>query len=324
MTIPADIQQNATDFHGLNQLRQSALNSDNDAATMRQVAAQFESLFTTMMLKSMRQASLAEGIFDSNHSKTYRDMADQQLAMDLSKRGGLGLQDVILRQLGGEVRSDIPTGGETFSFDTVTVRQDLRRMVKEIHEKADKVNEDSIDEVAASTQMKVMPQRFKSPEDFVEKLWPLAQKAAERLGTSADVILSQAALETGWGRYVLKDNEGQSSFNLFNIKADSRWDGDFVAKNALEYRNGKPVTEQSRFRSYDDYQQSFDDYVSFLQSQPRYQEALKHVARPERFVEKLHEAGYATDPQYANKIKRIMNGDTLAQISHKYIQNLGY
>lgn len=322
MTIPADIQQHATDFHGLNQLRQSALNPDNEAATLREVAAQFESLFTTMMLKSMRQASLAEGIFDSNHSKTYREMADQQLAMDLSKRGGLGLQDVIIRQLGGEVRSDIPTGGQTFSFDTVTVRHDLRRMVQAIHEKADDKLDKSIEPLDRSAP--VTSQRFKSPEDFVEKLWPLAQQAAEKLGTSADVILSQAALETGWGRYVLKDNEGQSSFNLFNIKADSRWDGDFVAKNALEYRNGKPVTEQSRFRSYDDYQQSFDDYVSFLQSQPRYQEALKHVARPERFVEKLHEAGYATDPQYADKIKRIMNGDTLAQISHKYIQNLGY
>lgn len=323
MTISSNIQQNAVDFHGLNQLRESALNSDNDGQTMQQVAAQFEALFTTMMLKSMRQASLAEGIFDSNHGKMYREMADQQLAMDLSKRGGLGLQDVIIRQLGGEVRSDIPVGGQSYSFDTVTVRQDLRRIVKEIHESADKSLEESVDAVDSS-RLNAMPQRFRSPEDFVEQLWPLAQKAADKLGTTADVILSQAALETGWGRYVLKDNEGQSSFNLFNIKADSRWDGDFVAKNALEYRNGKPVTEQSRFRSYDDYQQSFDDYVSFLQSQPRYKDALRHVGRPETFVEKLHEAGYATDPQYANKIKRIMNSDTLAQISHKYIQNLGY
>lgn len=323
MTISTDIQQNAVDFHGLNQLRQSALNSDNDDQTLQQVAAQFEALFTTMMLKSMRQASLAEGIFDSNHSKTYREMADQQLAMDLSKRGGLGLQDVIIRQLGGEVRSDIPEGGKTFGVDTIIVRQDLRRIVKELHENTDKIADQSIDSVE-SRQLNPLPQRFRSPEDFVEQLWPLAQKAADALGTTADVILSQAALETGWGRYVLKDGEGQSSFNLFNIKADSRWDGDFVAKNALEYRDGKPVAEQSRFRSYDDYQQSFDDYVSFLQSQPRYQEALRHVGRPETFVEKLHEAGYATDPQYANKIKRIMNSDTLAQNSHKYIQNLGY
>lgn len=317
-----DIQQNVVDFHGLNQLRQSALNTGNDAATLHQVAAQFESLFTTMMLKSMRQASLAGGIFDSNHSKTYRDMADQQLAMDLSKRGGLGLQDVIIRQLGGEVRSDIPTGGQSFSFDTVTVRQDLRRMVKTIHEKGDKLSEEPISSVDSSG-LSAIPTRFRSPEDFVEKLWPLAQQAADKLSTTPEVILSQAALETGWGRYVLKDSEGQSSFNLFNIKADNSWDGDFIAKNALEYRNGKPIAEQSRFRAYQGYQQSFDDYVSFLQSQPRYKEALTHVGRPETFVEKLHEAGYATDPQYANKIKRIMNGDTLAQISHKYIQNLG-
>jgi flagellar protein FlgJ len=287
------------------------------------VAAQFEALFTTMMLKSMRQASLAEGIFDSNHSKTYREMADQQLAMDLSQRGGLGLQDVIVRQLGGQTNTNanMPLPGQTFSIDTVTIRQDLRRAVKEIHENA--LDADS-KELLSDTEHKKFPQRFKTPEEFVNYLWPLAQQAADKMGTTPEVILSQAALETGWGRYVLKDGEGQSSFNLFNIKADSRWDGEFVAKNALEYRDGKPIAEQSRFRSYDDYAQSFEDYVSFLQSQPRYREALKHVGDPETFVEKLHEAGYATDPQYADKIKRIMNGDTLAQISHKNIQNLGY
>ena len=315
MTIPANIAQNAIDFHGLNQLRHAALTTDNDAATLRQVAAQFESLFTGMMLKSMRQASLAEGIFDSNHSKTYRDMADQQLALDLSKRGGLGLQDVIVRQLGGELRSDVPSSGQTFSFDTVTVRQDLRRMVQAIHDNADTLSVAEMTRASPNTS-KNLPQRFTSPEDFVNQLWPMAKAAADKLGTTPDVILSQAALETGWGRYVLKDGEGQSSFNLFNIKADSRWDGDYVAKNALEYRHGKPVAEQSRFRAYADYQQSFNDYVSFLQSQPRYREALRHVGHPETFVEKLHEAGYATDPQYADKIKRIMQGDTLAQISH--------
>jgi flagellar protein FlgJ len=323
MTIPSNISQNAVDFHSLNQLRESAIKPGNEASTLRQVAAQFEALFTTMMLKSMRQASLAEGIFDSNHSKTYREMADQQLAMDLSQRGGLGLQDVIVRQLGGQTNTNanMPLPGQTFSIDTVTIRQDLRRAVKEIHENA--LDADS-KELLSDTEHKKFPQRFKTPEEFVNYLWPLAQQAADKMGTTPEVILSQAALETGWGRYVLKDGEGQSSFNLFNIKADSRWDGEFVAKNALEYRDGKPIAEQSRFRSYDDYAQSFEDYVSFLQSQPRYREALKHVGDPETFVEKLHEAGYATDPQYADKIKRIMNGDTLAQISHKNIQNLGY
>tara|TARA_R110000851_G_scaffold19178_1_gene59343 strand:- start:4071 stop:5042 length:972 start_codon:yes stop_codon:yes gene_type:complete len=323
MTIPSNISQNAVDFHGLNQLRESAIKPGNEASALRQVAAQFEALFTTMMLKSMREASLAEGIFDSNHSKTYREMADQQLAMDLSQRGGLGLQDVIVRQLGGQtnINANMPLPGQTFSIDTVTIRQDLRRAVKEIHENSQDTDSK---EILSGTEHKNFPQRFKTPEEFVNHLWPLAQQAADKMGTTPEVILSQAALETGWGRYVLKDGEGQSSFNLFNIKADSRWDGEYVAKNALEYRDGKPIAEHSRFRSYDDYAQSFEDYVSFIQSQPRYREALKHVGDPETFVEKLHEAGYATDPQYADKIKRIMNGDTLAQISHKNIQNLGY
>ncbi len=323
MTISSNISQNAVDFHGLNKLRESALKSDNEANTLRQVAAQFEALFTTMMLKSMRQASLAEGIFDSNHSKTYREMADQQLAMDLSQRDGLGLQDVIVRQLGGETNtnSNMPLPGQTFSIDTVTIRQDLRRAVKEIHENAQDADSK---EILSSPEHKNFSQRFKTPEEFVNHLWPLAQQAADKMGTTPEVILSQAALETGWGRYVLKDGEGQSSFNLFNIKADSRWDGEYVAKNALEYRDGKPVSEQSRFRVYEDYAESFEDYVTFLQSQPRYREALQHVGDAETFVEKLHEAGYATDPQYADKIKRIMNGDTLAQISHKNIQNLGF
>ena len=124
--------------------------------------------------------------------------------------------------------------------------------------------------------------------------------------------MAQAALETGWGKHILQDKQG-SSFNLFNIKADSRWNGDYTSRNVLEYRNGQPIQEQSRFRSYDDYQQSFDDYVQFLQSNPRYQNALQQAGNPERFVEQLHKAGYATDPLYASKLKRIMQGETLAQ-----------
>ena len=320
MAFESKIAQSAIDFHGLNQLRQQAVASDNEAQTLRQVAGQFESLFVTMMLKSMRQASLAEGLFDSSQSKMYQDMADQQLASDLSVRGGLGLQDVILRQLGGEryVNSQPAKSGQSFSIDTVTVRPSLGIKVNaEILEKIREAKPE-ITQVVADTEMTTedLPSRFTSPEQFIDTLWPYAQRAAERLGVDAEVILSQAALETGWGKYILSDQQG-SSFNLFNIKADSRWPGDFVAKNALEYRDGKPLHEQSRFRAYDSYQDSFNDYVSFLQTQPRYQDALQHVGDGEAFIEALHKAGYATDPQYADKIKRIMGSDTLAQISQQ-------
>lgn len=315
--------QSAIDFHGLNQLRQQAGQNQNDNQTLRQVAAQFESLFVTMMLKSMRQASLGEGIFDSNQSKMYQDMSDQQLASDMSMNGGLGLQDVIMRQLGGEAyASDYAVKpGQSYSINTVTVRPALgisvnKEIIEQIKEVRAEQKQAQTEPAKESTAVSAadLPQRFESPEAFVETLWPYAKQAADKLGVAPEVILSQAALETGWGKYVLSDESG-SSFNLFNIKAHNSWQGDTVSKQALEYRDGRALTQNSTFRAYESYQQSFDDYVSFLQTQPRYQDALQHVGDPELFIEQLHKAGYATDPQYADKIKRIMNSDTLAQIS---------
>lgn len=311
------INHTSVDFHGLNQLRESATKADQADQTLRQVAAQFESIFVSLMLKSMRQAELSEGIFDSEQSKMYRDMADQQLAMDMSASGGLGLQDMIIRQLGGDpALTDMPIGGQTFKADTV---QTLPRLVEYIRELKPTAPETlATDKPSAVTKAEQslpegpLPARFNSPTEFVETLWPMAEKAASKIGAAPEAIMAQAALETGWGKHILQDKQG-SSFNLFNIKADSRWDGDFTHKNVLEYRNGQPIQEQSRFRSYADYQQSFDDYVQFLQSNPRYQSALQQAGNPERFVEQLHKAGYATDPQYASKLKRIMQGETLAQ-----------
>lgn len=316
------INHTAVDFHGLNQLRESAGKADQADQTLRQVAAQFESLFVTMMLKSMRQAQLAEGIFDSDQSNMYRDMADQQMAMDMSASGGLGLQDMIIRQLGGNpAAADMPIGGQTFSADTV---QTLPKLVERIRElKPEKTEVDAVNdapsEIAADKAINVgpLPVRFNSPAEFVENLWPMAEKAASKIGAAPEAIMAQAALETGWGKHILQDKQG-SSFNLFNIKADSRWSGDYTSKNVLEYQNGQPIQEQSRFRSYGDYQQSFDDYVDFLQSNPRYQTALQNAGDPERFVEHLHKAGYATDPQYASKLKRIMQGETLAQSANGF------
>jgi len=322
MALNNHIAQTTVDFKGLAELRRSATVDKTDQETLRQVAGQFESLFVNMMLKSMRQAKLADGIFDSAQSDTYRDMADQQLAMDLSSRGGIGLQDVIMRQLGGQLDAKLaskPTlDGESkfYSIDTAKVRPALtplevkeqKQVTEQIITQAPKAVEvvDSSDTIT-----------FESPQQFVEKLWPMAKRAADKIGVQPEVILSQAALETGWGKHVINKANGESSFNLFNIKADSRWDGDKAAVGTVEYYNGVAIREQAQFRSYESYQQSFDDYINFLQTQPRYQNALKQTDNPEKFVEELHKSGYATDPEYADKIKRIMNGSTLAQFSQQ-------
>jgi len=127
--------------------------------------------------------------------------------------------------------------------------------------------------------------------------------------------VAQAALETGWGRHMIRGEQGEPSFNLFGIKADSRWKGDAVSLTTTEYREGLPMKEQASFRAYQDYESSFRDYAAFLESNPRYRDVLSAADKPEVFAEKLQEAGYATDPNYGSKIRQIMNRDSLMTLS---------
>src|SRR5690554_146539 len=150
-----------------------------------------------------------------------------------------------------------------------------------------------------------------SPAEFVNALRPYAEKAAAQLNVNADVLLAQAALETGWGKHVIHAQNGSNSFNLFNIKADTRWQGDKVNVSTLEYRQGVAQQERADFRRYDDYAQSFSDYVEFLQTNPRYQQALEVGVDSSAYAEELQRAGYATDPAYADKIKSLLASDPI-------------
>ena len=133
------------------------------------------------------------------------------------------------------------------------------------------------------------------------------------MGADPRALLAQAALETGWGRAILQHPDGRSSNNLFNIKADHRWDGERVSVNTLEYRDGVARQEQANFRAYDSLAESFEDYVTFLRGSPRYREALARAGDGQAFAAALQKAGYATDPAYGAKIARIMGSDTLGE-----------
>ena len=146
---------------------------------------------------------------------------------------------------------------------------------------------------------------FASADEFVATLLPMAQKAAARIGVDARYLVAQAALETGWGKSIIRDQDGSSSHNLFGIKTGSRWGGDSAKALTTEYENGKKVKEVAAFRSYDSFEQSFNDYVSFLQNNDRYSDALDSTQRPEQFMKELQQAGYATDPNYARKVSQI-------------------
>lgn len=155
-------------------------------------------------------------------------------------------------------------------------------------------------------------QRIESPEDFVATLYPAAAKAAERIGVDPRVLLAQSALETGWGKRMITRPDGGNSHNLFGIKADSRWSGDRASVMTTEFENGVVRKEHASFRAYESYEESFSDYVDFLETNPRYQQALESTHDAEAFARGLQDAGYATDPIYAKKISRVMNSNTMS------------
>jgi flagellar protein FlgJ len=146
---------------------------------------------------------------------------------------------------------------------------------------------------------------FGSKDEFIATMLPLAEKAADKIGVDPRYLVAQAALETGWGKSVIRQQDGTSSHNLFGIKSHNSWDGESARVLTTEYVGGKAVKEAASFRAYESYAHSFDDYVSFLQGNQRYEKALSKTDKPEQFAQELQKAGYATDPSYARKIAQI-------------------
>lgn len=298
MTLAATQADIYTDFHGLSQLRSKAQgNASQKDAALSEVARQFETVFLKMMLKSMRDTVPESGLFDSQKSKFYESMYDDQISLDLSKKGTLGLADTIVRQLGGHQAE-----GKTTPFSIPDYRE---RAVQKIQGALQ----------SNVTKLKAVKQDIRSPEQFIDTLWPHAQMAAKALGVDPKILLAQSALETGWGQHMIKHRNGQNSFNLFGIKASNGWQGKTVNVPTLEYENGVAVRKQATFRAYDSYEQSFNDYVQFLQQNPRYKSALSQANSTEGFVKGLQKAGYATDPAYAKKILSILNRAHFSELS---------
>jgi len=303
MTPALDTAAVYTDLQGLDSLKLAAKKESPQA--VRAVAQQFEALFLQMMLKSMRDATGSDPLFDGQQTAMYRDMYDKQLALDISSKGrGIGIADMLVKQL-----QNLPQYRSTESDAVVAAKPLPARLSTAFqltpHTAAGAASGSMTGKVSAADVTT-------SPESFVQKLWPLAKKAAAKIGASAEALVAQAALETGWGKAVIRRPDGSSSYNLFNIKADQRWDGERVAKSTLEYRHGVASKEVAQFRSYGSFEESFDDYVTFLQNNPRYADALKVAHEPQSFIQSLQQAGYATDPEYASKINDIIGRDLIA------------
>jgi len=287
-----DMAQVYTDFSGLAALRARA--REDQEAALDQVSRQFESLFLQMMLKSMRDASLGGGLMDSKQSEFYREMYDKQLAVDMSQKQGIGLADVLKRQLGG---------GISASYGDLSPEDYIGMPILAKPGNGAALRSQAAAEAAARLDG--------SAEAFLGQLWPAAEQAAAKLNLAPEALLAQAALETGWGRHVMQHRSGDSSHNLFGIKADARWQGDKVRVSTLEYRDGVALNTRANFRAYNSFEDSFSDYVDFLQRNPRYQAALDQAGDPKAYFSALQQAGYATDPAYADKILRILDSESM-------------
>ena len=235
-------KQNFFDLGNLDSLRQSALKNDasSDASkeALKKAAAQFESIFTQMLLKSMRKANEAfedkDSPFNTSGVKFFEEMHDQQLSVELSSNGSLGLADLIVQQLSPDGKKFMP--GSVLRT-TTEFNSDRRASGVEQPDTTTK----AVETTSANEQTE---NRFDDAESFISTVWEHAKNAAEKIGLNPAVMVAQAALETGWGKHIISKADGTSSNNLFNIKSDKSWQGDKASKLTLEFEQGVPVKKQ--------------------------------------------------------------------------------
>ena len=386
-----------TDLNRLNNLKIGDRDSD---ANLKKVAQEFESLFVGEMLKSMRSANdvlAKDNPLNTETVKQYQSMYDQQLAVTMSRQGGIGLQDVLMRQLSKTKDVGHSAGNNPFqrpgsngtplgavhnsaADSTASTAVSGANLMAKLNERRLSLPSKLSDRLLAGivpsasgdgttdasrnrlhpegtahsnvllagrsqvataavastgdttgtdggngdwtqdptlpiikaqenrrVQIPLAPSKgsFASNDDFIATMLPMAQEAAARIGVDPKILVAQAALETGFGKSVMRAEDGSSSHNLFGIKASGNWQGEQARAITSEFRNGAMVKETAQFRSYSSYADSFHDLVSLLQNNDRYKGVVNAADNPEQFVKELQKAGYATDPDYASKISQI-------------------
>jgi peptidoglycan hydrolase FlgJ len=288
-----------TDLSGFSALRHQA--EADQGGTLPAVAKQFESMFTQMLLKSMRDASFGDPLFESQATDEWQDMYDQQLSLNLAQHGkGLGIADMLIKQLGGH---DHGGGNKTGAVDPSAAGL-VDGWKQRLYQVADATRN------AARGAMSWLPA---DAETFVRELAPQASIVAKELGLSMRAVLAQAALETQWGKHMPTHADGSSSFNLFGIKAGGSWGGARVNVPTVEYEGGIAVRKQAQFRSYGSTADSLADYADLIGKDPRYAHARGHGDDVLGYAKALIEGGYATDPEYAGKVAAIANSPMMRQ-----------
>lgn len=270
----------AADGNSLNALRLKA--GQDSPAAIKEAAKQFESLFMRELIKSMREATMKSGLMDSAQGDLGTDLLDQQLAVNMSGQVG-GLSEIIARQLSQQiVQPGAPPA--TPATPAPTARPALSKGA------------------AAMSQT-----------GFVQRHSEAAARIEKTSGIPASFMIGQAGHETGWGRSEIKMKDGTPSYNLFGIKAGAGWTGKVAEVTTTEYVNGQARKVTAKFRAYDSYDQSFQDYARLINESPRYAQARLQTGSSYAFASGLQKAGYATDPDYARKLNGAISATQRVQ-----------
>lgn len=296
---PVDISSKlAIETKDLSGLKTAA--KENSPEALKQVAKQFEALFMNMMLKSMRDASPQDGMFDNEQSKMFTSMLDQQLSQTMADKG-TGLADMLVKQLSKGMQSNSANqeGSQSAAVPPTPRAQFFSQTFP--YQAQPHSDTQSVKAAIASSRAE-----RSTPEVFEQRLKQAAQTASEASGIPAEFMLAQAALESGWGKREIKMADGQTSYNLFGIKATGNWDGKVAETMTTEYINGEKQKRVEKFRAYDSYEAAFMDYAKLISNNPRYQKAMESTGDAVSYAKALQRGGYATDPQYANKLVGVM------------------
>jgi len=289
----------------------------NPQEGLKAAAQQFETLFLQMVMKSMRDSVPQDGLLDSEQSRFYTGMLDQQLAQNLTTTGqGVGFARLIEQQLG---RTMAGANGTTVSGEAANAAGNaLPLAASDGRHLSYKTVLSSLPTSAAYAAQTASATQAGSSEvpasakDFVNRVWPHAVEASKSTGVPPQFLIAHSALESGWGKSEIHKADGSSSYNLFGIKAGKNWTGATVEATTTEYVDGQPKQVVEKFRAYASYEEGFRDYANLLRGNSRYGAVIGSQDGTE-FARRLQQAGYATDPMYADKLSRIINGPTLRQ-----------
>lgn len=264
----------STDTRSVEALRAAA--ARDPKSSIRETARQFESLFMQEVMKSMRASTLSSGMMENSATQMGTEMLDTQFAGKMTGLPG-GLSDAIARQL-----------------------------QRQMGIADDKAEARPLQPLPALAKKNVAPH----VQSFIQQHDDAAKSAEAATGIPASFMIAQAAHESGWGRREIKMRDGSNSFNVFGIKATDSWKGPVAEVQTTEYIDGKAQKVTAKFRAYASYEDAFKDYAKLLGNNARYADVVAKAQKgggAQTFAQGLQKAGYATDPEYASKLARVIN-----------------